>query len=80
MSRSRPLISIIDDEDVIKKILKHLGLWHQKARPLPTATGPPKIQEYKIDYTDFQLPVSDNWLYVDPEYTEVYPPLEDYPA
>jgi hypothetical protein len=45
----RRVISIIDDEDVIKKILKHLGLWDQKARPPPKATGSPKIQEYKID-------------------------------
>jgi hypothetical protein len=35
------VISVIEDEDVIKKILKHLGLWDQKARPpghhLPTS-------------------------------------------
>jgi predicted Zn-dependent peptidase len=66
------VISVIDDEDVIKKILKHLGLWDQKVRPPPKATGPP-IQEYKIDYTDSQLPVSDKWLYVGPEYPETYP-------
>ena len=63
-------------------MFKHLALWDQKARPPPKATGPPKIQEYKIDYTDYQLPVSDNlsrasrsneWLYVDPEYPETYP-------
>ena len=85
------VISVIEDEDVIKKILKHLGLWELKARPPPRATclranthrqaGPP-IQEYKIDYSISQLPVparrlsggSDKWLYVDPEYPEVYPP------
>jgi len=31
------IIAFIDDEDVIKKILKHLGLWDQKARPPPKA-------------------------------------------
>ena len=67
------VISVIDDEDVIKKILKHLGLWNQKARPPPKATRAPKIHEYKIDYTNSQLPVSDKWLYVDQEYTETYP-------
>ena len=36
--------------------LKHLGLWFIKARPLPRAAGPPKIQEYKIDYSTSQLP------------------------
>ena len=71
-SGAMKVISIIKDEDVIKKILKHLGLWNQKARPPPKATGPP-IQEYKIDYTDSQLPASDKWLYVDPEYPESYP-------
>ena len=28
--------------------------------------------EYHIDYTDYQVPVSDNYLYVDPQYPEVY--------
>jgi hypothetical protein len=42
-------ISVIEDEEVIKKILKHLGLWDKKARPPPKATSPPNIQEYKID-------------------------------
>jgi hypothetical protein len=29
--------------------------------------------EYHIDYTDSQLPVSNNFLYVDPAYTEISP-------
>ena len=69
------VISVIEDEDVIKKILKHLGLWDVKvyppsfwrARPPPRTTALPKVPEYSIDYTDSQLPVSDKWLYVDPE-------------
>ena len=67
------VISVIEDEEVIKKILKHLGLWDRKARPPPKATGPPEIPQYSIDYSDSQLPVSDKWLYVDPEYPEAYP-------
>jgi len=63
------VISVIEDEDVIKKILKHLGLWDQKARPPPKANSPP---EYHIDYTNSQLPVSDNHLYVDPQYPETF--------
>jgi hypothetical protein len=55
-----------------KKILKYLGLWEIKARPPPRVTGPVKIQEYKIDYSTSQLPVSDKWVYVDPDYPEVY--------
>ena len=80
------VISVIEDEDIIKKILKHLGLWEVnppevwrvKPRPPPKANSPPMTPEYHIDYTDSQLPVSDNYLYVDPQYQEVYP--EGHPA
>ena len=65
------VISVIEDEDVIKKILKHLGLWYVKARPPPRANALPKY-ELSIDYSDSQLPVSDKWLYVDTEYPETY--------
>ena len=41
-------------------LFKHLGLWDVKARPPPMADVPPKAPEYSIDYTDSQLPVSDN--------------------
>jgi hypothetical protein len=54
------------------KILKYLGLWEVKPRPPPKANGPPKPSEPHIDYSIFQLPVSDKWLYVDPEYSETY--------
>ena len=50
------VISVIEDENVIKKILKHLGLWDQKARPPPKANSPPMAPQYHIDYTDSQLP------------------------
>jgi len=66
------VISVIEGENVIKKILKHLGLWDQKARPPPRANSPPIAPQYHIDYTDSQLPVSDNWLYMDPQYPETY--------
>ena len=62
------VISVIEDEEIIKKILKHLELWDRKARPPPKPTGPPKVPEYSIDYSISQLPASDKWLYVDPEY------------
>lgn len=54
-------ISFLEDEDFIKKILKHLGLWGRKARPQPKSTGPSKIPEDGIDYSTSQLPVSDEW-------------------
>jgi len=62
------IIAFIEDEEVIKKILKHLGLWEIKQRPPPKSTGPP---EYRIDYSVSQLPGSDDWLYADPVYPEV---------
>ena len=67
------IIAFIEDDEVIKKILKHLDLWDKKASPPPKADSPPMSSEYHIDYTDSQLPVSDNYLYVDPVYPEIYP-------
>ena len=55
-------------------IIKHLDLWEIKERPPPKPTGPPKIGEYVIDDAISQVPESDNWLYVDQEYPEIYPP------
>ena len=75
------IISVIEDEEVIKKILKHLGLWKIKERAPPKATGPPKPPEYSIDYSNSQVPAparrpsggSDKWPYVDPQYPDTYP-------
>ena len=67
------IIAFIEDEKVIKNILKHLGLWEFKPRPPPKATGPAKISEYSIDYSISQLPVFDDYLHVDPEYPETFP-------
>jgi len=64
------VISVIEDSEIVEKILKHLGLRDQKARPPPKANSPPMTPEYLIDFTDSQLPVSDNYLYVDPQYPE----------
>lgn len=73
-----------------------LGLWDRRARPPPKATGPPKVQEYSIDYSASQLPEStcrlsggsDKWLYAEghvfsvigPEYPEVSPPPKGHTA
>lgn len=67
------IISVIEDEVVIKKILKHLGLWEVKARPLPKKES--KVDETAIEYSESQLlePVrrpsggSNDYLYADPE-------------
>jgi hypothetical protein len=67
------VISIIEDEEVVKKILKHLDLWDVKERPPPKTEGPLKPVKYTFDYSTSQLPASDKWLYVDVEYEDVYP-------
>jgi hypothetical protein len=35
------IIAFIEDPDVMKKILKHLGLWDVKRKPRPVANAPP---------------------------------------
>jgi len=55
------VISVIEDQDVIKKILKHLGLWEVKPRPPPRmAKTHPLHTEPHIDYSDSQVCPSDN--------------------
>ena len=65
------ILAFIEDEEVIKKILKHLGLWDQKARPPPRATA--TTPDIHIDYSDSQVPACDDYLFHDPEY-----PIEAY--
>jgi hypothetical protein len=67
------VISVIEDEEIINKILKHLGLWARKARPPPKVAIPEKTFECNIDYSSSQLlPDSEKWLYSDPEYPEIF--------
>ncbi len=65
------IISFIEDEQVIKKILKHLGLWEVKARPPPKTKAPPL--NVHTDYSDSQVPPSEDYLCCDPDY-----PIEMY--
>jgi hypothetical protein len=54
------VISVIEDEQVMKKILKHLGLWEVKPRPPPRmAKTQPLHTEPHIDYWDSQVSPSD---------------------
>jgi len=58
------VIAFIEAEDVIKKILKHLGLWDIKPRPPPGITkSSPSFTEPHIDYSNTQVLSSDNGLY-----------------
>ena len=65
------ILSFIEDEQVIEKILKHLGLWEVKARPPPKANAPPL--DIHTEYSDSQLPLCEDHLYYDPDY-----PIETY--
>lgn len=62
---SMKIISLIDDLDVIKKILKHLGLWLSKRPPLLRAHALP--EPVRIDYLDYQIPSVHDYL-IDPNY------------
>ena len=59
-------LSFIEDPEIVKKILKHLGLWEVKARPPPKTNAP--SSNINIDYSDSQIPPSEEHLFHDPEY------------
>ncbi len=61
------ILSVIEDQEVIKTILKHLGLWLVTRKPEPRANAPPR--EFQIDYSDAQIPPAAESLYRDPEYS-----------
>jgi hypothetical protein len=60
------IISSIEDQDVIKTILKHLGLWLIRSRPPAKAHAPP-AREYTADDA-CQTAFPDNAAYGDPDY------------
>ena len=65
------ILAFIENEEVIEKILKHLGLWELKVRP------PPKMKvssvTISIDDSDFHVPFSTPPHYPDPDY-----PMDSY--
>jgi hypothetical protein len=60
------IISFIEDDEVIEKILKHLGLWNLKVRPRPKVKAPSVT--VSIDNSDSQIPFSALPFYPDPNY------------
>ena len=42
------IVALIDDHDVIERILRHLGLWQQGVRVAP-ARAPPEIADRVIE-------------------------------
>ena len=55
------VIAFIEDEDVVKKILRHLGLWEVKRKPAPRANALPIIPD------SFPIPSVDDYE-IDPDY------------
>jgi len=66
------ILAFIEDDQALKKILKHLELWEVKTRP-PTRVNPSPSNIHHIDYSDSQISTSWDYLYCDPDY-----PLEAY--
>ncbi len=68
------IISFIEDREVIKTILKNLGLWLVKSRPTPKAHAPPALNQNGSGPAGYirdpfsQLPMNDDHLYRDPDY------------
>lgn len=60
------VIAFIEEMDVIRKILEHLGLWDDKRRPVPTANSPPAAA---LQYTIENAIPSANDMTVDPIYS-----------
>lgn len=59
-------------ESPVKKILKHLGLWDQKARPPPKLRPAAERAETLKDDSFFQVPTYDNYFYMDSVYPDIY--------
>jgi hypothetical protein len=59
------VIAFIQDQEVIRKILTHLGLWLIKARPRPVAHAPPQLAAAPFD--DWPAPSVEDYL-TDPLY------------
>jgi hypothetical protein len=67
---SMRIISLIDDQQLVKKILKHLSLWDVKRKPPARANGPP-TETFTI-YDESSSPSADDYL-IDANY-----PIETY--
>ena len=64
------IIAFIEDQQIVKKILQHLDLWHVKRKPPARANGPPA--EAFIIYDESSSPSADDYL-IDADY-----PIETY--
>jgi hypothetical protein len=55
------IISIIDDFEVIDKILKHLNLWDIRNHDPPSQKASDYVLELVCDGTDSRISVFDEW-------------------
>ena len=62
------IIAFIEDEQLVKKILKHLGLWDVKRKPPPQANSPPT--ESFIIYDEPSSPSTDDYI-IDADYHDL---------
>ncbi len=66
------IIAFIQDQEVVKKILKHSGLLERKTRPPPKKKIPPITKVKYVEDTESQKFVLDEWLLMDVEYPDAY--------
>ena len=67
---SMKIIAFIEDEQLVKKILKHLDLWDVKRKPPPRANSPPTASI--IIFDECSSPGADDYI-IDADY-----PIETY--
>jgi len=58
------IIAFIENQEIIRKILTHLGLWLVRSRPPPRA--PPR--DLRLDDSYSQIPISEKHLHTVPQY------------
>jgi hypothetical protein len=62
------IISFIENSEVIRAILEHLGIWLARSRPPPKIHAPPTLSE--PGSTDHRPhPHHDTYIYPDPDYS-----------
>jgi len=55
------VISVIEDHEIVKKILKHLGLWETHNHD-PPACDAPHLVEFTYDNAYSQIPPDDYYF------------------
>jgi hypothetical protein len=65
------IISFIENEEVIRRILEHVGLWLVKRIPQPRANAP--TVQIHLDFSQSQIPSFESDLHKDPD-----DPIETY--